>query len=399
MNLPVVCVVGTHGGQVFGAAAAAALRNAEVLVGAPRHLDFVEASATQHRRALTGPLTEIVEAIAVDRADGRRVSVLASGDPGFFGIVRVLAERLGRANLEIHPAPSAISLAFARAGVSWDDAEVISAHGRPLDAALLAMLDRPKVAVLTSPDQPPELVGRRLLDAGCAAREVIVATRLGEPREMLTCTDLHGLADGSFDPMSVVILLDPHVPNRHSQPSLGWGLPEAAYAHRAGMITKAEVRAVAIARLDLPAAGVLWDVGAGSGSVAIECARLAPELQVFAIERAAQDAARIASNARQHGVTVHVVESEAPAAFAGLPRPSRVFVGGGGLDVLERAIELLLPGGRIVATHVLVERAAAAWRLLGNTSQVSVARATAIADGFRLQSENPVFVSWGPGAE
>jgi precorrin-6Y C5,15-methyltransferase (decarboxylating) len=222
-----------------------------------------------------------------------------------------------------------------------------------------------------------------------------VASRLGEEGECVARTDLAGLAAGAFDPMSVVVLLDPRAGDGSPGPATTWGLPEEEFAHRDGMITKAEVRAVVLAKLALPRHGVLWDVGAGSGSVGIECARLSPGLSVIAIERNAEDAARITDNARRHGVGVTVVASAAPAALADLPRPARVFVGGGGLDVLEAAVAAVRPGGVVVATHALVDRAAAAWRLLGNLVEVSVARGVAIADGVRLAAENPVFVSWG----
>ncbi len=310
--------------------------------------------------------------------------------------MRVLAERFGSDALAVHPAPSSVALAFARIGSSWDDALVISAHGRPLAAAVTAALRVPKVAVLTSPTQPPQQLGQALLEAASAPRDVTVASRLGEPDECVVRTDLEGLATGNFDPMSVVVLLDPARPP--AGPGLAWGLPEAWFEHRAGMVTKAEVRAVVLGKLRLPASGVLWDVGAGSGSVGIECARLAPGIDVFAIERNADDADRILSNASLHRVEINVVQAEAPAAFASLPSPDRIFVGGGGTDVLEEALRRLKPGGQLVSTHVLVDRAARAWGLLGNTVQVSVARGTAIAEGFRLQAENPVFVSWGPQA-
>jgi precorrin-6Y C5,15-methyltransferase (decarboxylating) len=296
----------------------------------------------------------------------------------------------------VHPAPSSVSLAFARIGRSWDDAVVVSAHGRPLEAAVAASLRHAKVAVLTAPNLPPQALGRLLIEAGSPPREVTVASRLGESGECITRTDLDGLASGTFDPMSVVLLLDPGLSTQTTMPSLTWGLPEANFEHRAGMITKAEVRAIALGKLGLPPIGVLWDVGAGSGSVAIECARLAPRLEIFAIERSSDAAERIRRNVAAHGVRVSVVLGAAPAAFSGLPAPDRVFVGGGGLDVLESALALLRLDGRVVATHVLVDRAAAAWRLLGNTAQVSIARSATIADGFRLQAENPVFISWGP---
>jgi precorrin-6Y C5,15-methyltransferase (decarboxylating) len=395
-ELPAIDVVGVHGGQTFGHAAQTALREADVLVASGRHRAHFDIGLAQETIELAGALAPLLERIALERAAGRRVAVLSSGDPGFFGIVRLLGERFGPHALVVHPAPSSVSLAFARIGSSWDDAVVVSAHGRPLEEAVSAALGLPKVAVLTAPTQSPQALGRALIAAGSRAREVTVASRLGEPGECVTRTDLDGLASGTFDPMSVVLLLDPSSDAPLAAPSLAWGLPESRFEHRAGMITKAEVRAVALGKIGLPPSGVLWDVGAGSGSLAIECARLAPRLTIFAIERSADDAERIRRNSAAHGASVSVVEGEAPAVFAGLPTPDRVFVGGGGIDVLEQALAILRPGGRLVATHVLVDRAAAAWRLLGNTAQVSVARSASIADGFRLEAENPVFISWGP---
>jgi precorrin-6Y C5,15-methyltransferase (decarboxylating) CbiT subunit len=162
------------------------------------------------------------------------------------------------------------------------------------------------------------------------------------------------------------------------------------------MVTKAEVRAVALGKLALPAAGVLWDVGAGSGSVAIECSRLAPGLRVFAVERRADDVERIRRNAGGTGVVV--VAGEAPGVLAGLPDPDRVFVGGGGLDVLESVVDRLRPGGLVVATYAALDRAAAAATRLGQMVQVSVSRGMPLGGtgALRLAAENPVFVCWGP---
>src|SRR5205085_3568608 len=132
---------------------------------------------------------------------------LASGDPGFFGVVRLLAERFGPDALDVRPAPSSVSLAFARIGLPWDDAVVVSAHGRPLaDAARLAV-HAPKAAVLVAPDAPPEALGKELLALGCPRRDVAVCTRLGLARERVTHTDLDGLAAGTWDPLSVVVLV------------------------------------------------------------------------------------------------------------------------------------------------------------------------------------------------
>jgi precorrin-6Y C5,15-methyltransferase (decarboxylating) len=165
------------------------------------------------------------------------------------------------------------------------------------------------------------------------------------------------------------------------------------------MITKAEVRAVALGKLALPRTGVLWDVGAASGSVAIECARLAPGLRVLAVERRADDVARIEQNAAEAGVgaSITVVEGAAPEALEGLPDPDRVFVGGGGLPVLDAVLERVGPGGVVVAAYATLATAAAAAERLGNIVQIQVSRGTPIGPDaqLRLAAENPVFICWG----
>jgi precorrin-6Y C5,15-methyltransferase (decarboxylating) len=391
-------IVGFLGTESFGAAAGAALQAADVVLGTGRLLDALPADAGGKRIELPGSVDEILDLAAERRALGERVCLLASGDPGFFGIVRLASARFGPEALEIHPAPSSVAVAFARAGTHWDDAVVVSAHGRPLAAAVEVARAQPKVAVLTAPDQPPEALGRALLDAGCGPRRVTVCSRLGHDDEAVTRTDLDGLAAGSYPPLSVVVLQAPgalDVGVRNS-PTLAWGRADVIYEHRGGMITKAEVRAVALGKLALPAAGVLWDVGAGSGSVAIECSRLAPGLRVFAIERSSEDVARLRQNASGTGVVV--VEGEAPTVLAELPDPDRVFVGGGGLNVLESVMGRLRPGGLVVATYAALDRAAAAASRLGHVVQIAVSRGVPLggSGALRLAAENPVFVCWGP---
>jgi precorrin-6Y C5,15-methyltransferase (decarboxylating) len=251
-----------------------------------------------------------------------------------------------------------------------------------------------KVAVLTGPDAPPEALGRELLALGASHRRAAVCARLGEPEERVEVVTLDELAAGAFDPLAVVVLLagDDVAP----APTVEWGRPESGFAARDGLVTKAEVRAVALGKLRLPRSGVAWDVGAGSGSVAIEIAALAPALRVFAVEQHAADAARIADNARTYGVAIDVVHGTAPDALDALPDPDRVFVGGGGAPVLDAALARLRPGGRVVATFAALDRAAAAYERLGNLAEISVARGRPLAGGVRLDAENPVFVVWGP---
>ena len=431
-----IAVVGLVGGVAYGADADHALGSAGVVIGSRRHLDQVTLDDRAEQVELAGPLDAVLDKIAARTEAGVAVCVLASGDPGFFGIVRVLGERFGPSALTVHPAPSSISLAFARLGRSWDDATIVSVHGRPVAPALPIIAQSAKTAVLTSPDNPPEALGTALLAAAATERTVAVVSRLGEPGEAITHTDLAGLADGTFDPLSVVILLaaEPPADGGPTGPTLaraegplgaavsrsegplgpvsrsegplgpvsrsegplgpgGWGLPESSFDHRDAMITKAEVRAVVLGKLALPATGVLWDVGAGSGSVAVECARLAPGLEVIAVERDADQVARIEANAATHGVNIRVVEGTAPQAMAALPDPDRVFIGGGGIDVLDAALARLLPGGVVVATYALLARAVDAERRLGNLVQISVARGVPTGDlGIRLDAHNPVFV-------
>jgi precorrin-6Y C5,15-methyltransferase (decarboxylating) len=387
-------VVGLLGGVPYGADAQAALVEAEVLVGTGRHLDAV-GNPEAERLPFDGALGSLLDVLDERVGAGRRVCILASGDPGFFGIVRALAVRFGPAGLSVHPAPSSVALAFARLGLPWDDAAVVSAHDTDLTTVVALVRAQAKVAVLVSPEHPPESLARALLDSGADERDVAVCSNLAAADEHITRTDLAGLAAGPWDPLSVVVLSRPGLV---TGTTLSWGLAEDRFAHRAGLITAAEVRAIALGKLALPPHGVVWDVGAGSGSVAVECARLAPHLRVLAIERDERDAERIRANAAAHRVGVDVVVGEAPAVLATLPDPDRVFIGAGGDDVLDVTLGRLRPGGVVVATYAALDRAALAWARLGSLVEVSVSRAEPVGrtGSVRLRANDPVFVCWGP---
>lgn len=399
--LPPIDIVGLHGGQWYGPDAEAALRAADVLIGHARQLAVLPDDLPGKPVELWGDLDEVLGFAADQRAAGRRAAVLAAGDPGFFGLVRLASIRLGPQALRVLPAPSSVALACARLATNWDDALVVSAHGRPLHHAVAAVQEHPKVAVLVSKDQPPQALGAALLEAGCGPRDVAVCSNLGEPDESVQQCDLDGLAAGEFAPLSVVVVQAPRTGagTQPAGPGIAWGRDEDDFQHRAGMITKAEVRAVALGKLALPAVGVLWDVGAASGSVAIECATLTPGLKIFAIERRADDLERLGANIRAAGVqrSVTAVAGTAPEALASLPDPDRVFVGGGGLEVLDAVLARLRPSGRVVATYATMVNAAAAAERLGNLVQLQVSRATPVGptNALRLAAENPVFLCWG----
>jgi precorrin-6B C5,15-methyltransferase / cobalt-precorrin-6B C5,C15-methyltransferase len=388
-------VIGIDGGEL-SSPAIEALAGAEVVVGAARHLEAVPVPAEADRVVL-GPVEPALERLA-----GRRGVVLASGDPGFFGIVRLLRER-GREPVVL-PARSSLQLLFARIGRSWDDVAVVSAHGRALGPAVNVCRARPAVAVLTAAGAGPAEIGAAL-DGW--PRTLVIAEDLGGPAERLVTLPAAEAAGRDWHPLTVVLSLrDPEaVPARGwyaggepVPPAGGWALPDDAFGHRAGMVTKAEVRALALARI-APRPGVLvWDVGAGSGSVAVECARLGAA--ALAVERRADDAARVAANAAAHGVDVRVVVGEAPAVLDGLPRPDAVFVGGGGPEVVaavaaagaERVVVALAALDRIAPTRGALQAAG----LAVDGVQLAASRFADLPGGsVRLAATNPITLLWG----
>ncbi len=266
-------------------------------MGTGRHLESV-GNPEAERISFAGALPALLDALDGHVGAGRRVCVLASGDPGFFGIVRALSERFGAAGLAVHPAPSSVALAFARLGVPWDDAAVVSAHGRDLAEAVA--MHRPSSARWPSScrrtTRPRRWLGLCSPRAARPATSPCAATWPPPTRSWPAPTSTAWRPARGTRCRSWSSGDDPLVPDHAS---LSWGLSEDRFAHRAGMITKAEVHAIALGKLDLPAAGVLWDVGAGSGSVAVECARLRPGLHVIAIEQNHRDTERIARQRRR----------------------------------------------------------------------------------------------------
>lgn len=393
---------------------------ADVLVGGRRHHELfpdVPAERLVVGRNLGSLLDQIEREL-----EHRRVVVLASGDPCFFGIGPLLAERLGRARVEIVPQASSVALAFARLGIGWQDARVVSAHGRPLATAVEAARGAHKLAVLTDETNTPAAVASALLDAGAENCDAWVFEHLGGARESETQASLRSLGRRSFDPLNVLVV--PHLTwtgeatvhgSAHEAaaspqeayatvaPTLGFGLPEAEYDHLDGMITKPEVRAVTLSKLRLRPGGVLWDIGAGSGSVAVEAAGLAPGLAVYAVEKAPRQLDALRQNVQRFDRThaVEVVAGAAPEALASLPDPDNVFVGGSGgrlQEILAEARRRLRPGGRVVLNLVTAEHIAEAlaWakveRIGAEMVQIGVARGADILGMTRLQAENPVTI-------
>ena len=381
-----VTVIGLDG-SALSPGATQALASAQIVVGAPHQLADVPVP----------PSARVLGPAELDALDDTPTVVLASGDPGFFGIVRMLRNRGLRP--VVLPARSSVTRAFALLGRSWDDVAVVSAHGdRSLRCVLNVCRAHPAVAVLTGPR-----AGAAQIVAGLAGwrRSVLVAEDLGGPGERVRRFD----GEPVRDPHIVLCLADEHaVPDRGwiaggdpVPPTAGWALDEAEFSHRDSMITKSEVRALALARLAPGPGRLVWDLGAGSGSVGVECARLGAA--VVAVERDPAQCARLVANASAHQVDVRVIEGPAPAVLAGLPDPDSVFVGGGGPDVVRAAAKA---SPRVVVALAALDRLApcrAALREAGHQVdgvQLAASRFAELPDGsVRLAATNPVLLLWG----
>ncbi|MGI8846327.1 MAG: precorrin-6y C5,15-methyltransferase (decarboxylating) subunit CbiE [Thermoleophilaceae bacterium] len=399
MSAP-IAVLGVSGGRV-PPGTEPVLAGAEVVAGGRRLLEQLAPAGA--RRLTIG--ADVGATLAELGDDGARACVLASGDPGFFGIVRALGAAVGPGRLDVHPAPSSVALAFARIGLSWDDAVVVSAHGRDPRPAIHAALRHPKVAVLT---EPPAGAAELVAALAGSGRRLTVAQGLGTPAERLDSGSAEELAGRELAEPNVVLVIDPADSGEPKQRATvwpprtpdRWALPEAAFEHRAGMITKAEVRAVALAALGPGTGDLVWDVGCGSGSVAVECARLGAA--VIAIDSDDQAVSLTARNAAAHAVPVQAVTGRAPGVLQGLADPDAAFVGGGGADLVG-IIDHAAPRVRraLVATVAVVERIAPCMECLAahgfepQATTVQASRLRPIPGGHRLAAQNPITVIAG----
>ncbi|GAA3556079.1 precorrin-6y C5,15-methyltransferase (decarboxylating) subunit CbiE [Streptomyces osmaniensis] len=399
-----ITVVGTGTGEPLPEDV---LAGAELVVGGRRHLDAA-GPGDDVERVVLGALAPALDTIAEYVEKDRRVVVLASGDPGFFGIVRALVERFGPERLQVRPGVSSVAAAFARIGLPWDDAVVVSAHGRELRTAVNVCRARPKVAVLTGPGSGPAELGAELARKA-DARVLVVASALGTGDERVErVTPAEAAARDWGASVSVVLSLDPAralggprtVAGSDPGPT-AWALDEGEFAHRDSMITKFEVRALALARLGPRLGDLVWDVGAGSGSVAVECARLGAA--VTAVEKTRDGIERIRANADAHGVDVHVVHGAAPTVLSDLEDPDAVFIGGGGRELPAIVTACARRARRsVVVAMAALDRVPAAREALtcaGFDCDGVLLHSSRLAplpgDVTRLASTNPVFLLWG----
>ncbi|NQV10722.1 MAG: precorrin-6y C5,15-methyltransferase (decarboxylating) subunit CbiE [Cyanobacteria bacterium] len=362
---------------------------------------------------------QLIPLLRASLAAGRATVLLASGDPLWFGIGRLLLQQIPSQQLRFHPAPSSLQLAFARIGRPWQDASWISLHGREPEPLARRLQQRPAaLAVLTDPGRGGAEEVRRILRASGLekAYAVWLCERLGHPAERVWRLGAEAGLPADLDPLHLVVLIA-ETPAPQDPAALPlFGIDDGLWLQhpdRPGLMTKREVRVQLLADLELPSDGVLWDLGAGVGSIGLEALRLRPNLGLWAVERRAGSAALIAANAQRLGVhpagvlegeALELVGAGADGATPPLPDPDRVLIGGGGQQrapLLQAVLERLQPAGVVVVPLATVEALAELRPLLERAglevqvSQHQAWRGAALAGGTRLSPLNPVLVLKG----
>ena len=377
--------IGADGWAGLSPRARAAIEQAGAVVGGGRQLALLPASVAGRRIPLPSPLLPGLPELVTEHSGGGLV-VLASGDPMFYGIGSTLVRLLGAERVRVLPHPSSVSLAAARLGWPLDDVDVVSLVGRPLELLHPALQPGRRVLALTAETSAAAGIRALLETRGFGASPVTVLADLGGPAEAI------GPADGRPHSRLAIVAIECRLDAGAAPLPRSPGLPDDAF-EQDGQITKREIRALALAALAPVPGQLLWDVGAGSGSIGIEWMRTHPASRAIAVEPRADRRDRIARNAAALGVPgLAVVPGTAPAALTGLPRPDAVFIGGGVTadGVVQACWDALDAGGRLVANAVTIEGelTLAGWhrRLGGSLTRIAVERAD------RLGS----FTTWRP---
>lgn len=380
------------------------VEGADILIGGKRHLSYFPQWQGE-KRVIDKNLAAVIEFIR-EHMEHKTIVVLASGDPLFFGIGSYLLKKLGRERVTIYPNISSIAAAFARIKESWHDADLLSLHGRSTPGDFCRYFaGKDKVAILTDTTHTPAIVARRLLDCGYDDYRVWILEQLGSGHEQVSHCSLEEAAKMSCSEPNLLILKRPAGEKSKEGVSVYAAMEEDDFVHEQGLITKAEVRTVSLAKLRLESDHLLWDLGAGSGSVSIEASFYVREGRIIAVEKNPARITMIEENREKFAVTnLLIVRCQMPEGLSELPSPDRVFIGGGGPnlpDIIEAAVNRLKSGGRIVCNTVVLENMQAALGTMGRLGlqpeiiQLQVSRGYRLPHGNILKPQNPVWILTG----
>jgi len=401
-------IIGVGGDGLTGLTARARelLVAADMVLGSETTLGLVPELKAQ-RMPIGTDLQDVVQTLETNLGK-KRLVIVAGGDPLFYGVARYLCDRLGKDHFEVIPHVSSMQLAFARVKESWEEAFLTNLATHSLESVLDRIRTAETVGIFTSEEDDPPTIARQLLARGLDYFRAYVCENLGGPDERVTQGELVDIQEMEFSPLNVMILK--RKPGRPDQQRAAarfrrFGNPDDVFAQsrpKSGLITQAEVRAIALAQLDVQPASVVWDIGAGSGSVAIEAAQLAHLGMVYAIEQDVADYHLIVANAQSFAVrNLTAIHGTAPAVFAGLPSPDAIFVGGTGHEVarlLEAAYHALRPAGRLVVNVASLESLNTTYSVLKKLAPpvhallVNVARGNEQLETLRFEAVNPTFL-------
>ncbi|TPM38594.1 precorrin-6y C5,15-methyltransferase (decarboxylating) subunit CbiE [Mesorhizobium sp. B2-3-4] len=369
--------IGEDGLAGLGDEAKRRIAEAEFIFGGKRHLALVAAFAKGKQRPWPVPFDSAMADVMA--LAGSKVCVLASGDPFFHGVGATLARKVKAEEMHVIPAPSAISLAAARLGWALQDIEIVSLHGRPIDLIRPLLQPRAHLLALTSDAEAPAAIARLLTALDFGASRLTVLEALGGPNEDRRTARADAFDLENINPLNVLAIEIDSNSQARVLP-LTSGRADHLFEHD-GQITKHDIRAVTLSALAPRRGELLWDIGAGSGSIGIEWMLAHPSLRAIAVEADPARAARIGHNAAACGVPgLVVVEGSAPKALAKLETPDAIFIGGGGSDagVLNAAIKALRSGGRLVANAVTLEMEALLLaqhnKLGGDLTRIAISR-------------------------
>ena len=387
----VLAGIGMGGADSFTGGAARAVREAQCVVGAKRMLETADCAGKLVRAAIAPD--DIARVIREENAE--RFAVLFSGDTGFYSGAKKLIAALDGVQIEVLPGIGSLQALCAKLRRPWENVRAVSLHGRDCNFAAEVRAHEAVFALLGGRDGAKDALDR-LCRAGLGDLTVHIGQRLGYPDEKLVSGTANALRGGAFDPLSVLLVENPNWNSEIVTP----GLPDEAFDRDETPMTKSEVRAVSLGKLALTPGAVVYDVGSGSGSVSVECARLAAMGRVYAIERKPGAAALTRHNAEKFGLeNLTTVEGLAPEAFAELPAPTHAFLGGtaGNLDAILDALLAKNPHVRIVANAVTLETVAqltqAAKRFaVSDIAEISVAKPRRVGGYSLMTAQNPVYV-------
>ncbi len=402
-----ICIVGIGDDGIEGLtpSTVAVIRQADLLVGPSEMTDSFRSDVGD---AWDPGSDYEALSVRIDESVDQKVVVLAAGDPLFYGTARFLCDRIGKARIRVIPNVSTMQLAFARVKENWDEAYLTDLGNQSIDHVVQKIRSAERVGLFTTRENTPQLLASALLAARVDYFTAYVCENLGSPDERVTSGTLEEIADQVFDSLNVMILVRrAAAPDRPTE-MIGkrlFGNPDEMFLQtkpKRGLLTSSEIRCLALAELNLGPTSVVWDIGAGSGSVAIEAGQISPGGEIYAIEMDVDDFALIGQNAERFGVhNVFPIHGAAPKAWEDLPDPDAIFIGGTGRQlatIVTDALARLKPGGRIVADMADIDNVSDVQTFLRNATgdvkvwMFSVAKGNYQLERIRFDAQNPIFV-------